>query len=162
MSHWNSTRIPSNVESLSQIQSILRVNFTHILSNYSESQVEFYFRQWLNFLHQNDSLFISLYSMCPQILFWVPHHHSPEWWPSCCWVRWFALSPARCDCGTTSCPSVCWRNFWWHLLPCRTCAKLYNCVIWGENVLMYAINSYECSWIIRCLLYMVWNTCNAY
>ena len=31
--------------------------WTKIFSNYSESQVEFYFRLWLNFLGQNDSIF---------------------------------------------------------------------------------------------------------
>ena len=30
---------------------------TQILSNYSESGVEFQFHQWLNFLGQNDSIF---------------------------------------------------------------------------------------------------------
>ena len=30
--------------------------FESIFSNYSESRVEFYFRQWLNFLGQNDSI----------------------------------------------------------------------------------------------------------
>ena len=51
-----------NIESIwlsisSQFDSQYRVNLTQILSNYSESRVEIYLRQWLNFLGQNDSIF---------------------------------------------------------------------------------------------------------
>ena len=38
-----------------------RVILTQIFSNYSESRVEFQFRQWLKFLGQNDSIFLSVY-----------------------------------------------------------------------------------------------------
>ena len=44
-------------ESNWKFDSQYRVNFTQIFCNYSESQVEFYFPQWLNFLGQNDSTF---------------------------------------------------------------------------------------------------------
>ena len=45
-------------EYMSQVDSILRVNvnLTQIFSNYCESLVEFYLRQWLKFLGQNDSI----------------------------------------------------------------------------------------------------------
>ena len=33
---------------------------TQIFSDYSVSWVEFYFHQWLNFLGQNDSIFLSV------------------------------------------------------------------------------------------------------
>ena len=50
--------IESNWLSLSsQIDYQYRVNLTQIFSNYSETRVEFQFRQWLNFLGQNDSIF---------------------------------------------------------------------------------------------------------
>ena len=37
-----------------------RVNLTQIFSNYSESRLEFQFRNWLNFLGPNDSIFLSV------------------------------------------------------------------------------------------------------
>ena len=36
-----------------------------IFLNYLESRVWFYFRQWLNFLGQNDSFFLSMQFFCP-------------------------------------------------------------------------------------------------
>ena len=42
---------------LSQIDCQYRVNLTQIFSNYSESRVEFKFRQWFSFSSQNDSIF---------------------------------------------------------------------------------------------------------
>ena len=42
------------LEIKSQFDLKLRINFTPISTNYSESRVEFYFLQWLNFLGQND------------------------------------------------------------------------------------------------------------
>ena len=41
----------------SQFDSQYRVNLTQIFSNYTEFRVEFWFRQRLNFLGQNDSIF---------------------------------------------------------------------------------------------------------
>ena len=42
---------------MSQIGAQYQVNLIQIFFNYSESRVEFYFRQWLNFLGQNDCIF---------------------------------------------------------------------------------------------------------
>ena len=55
-----------NIESIwlsisSQFDSQYRVNLTQIFSNYSESRVKFSFSPWLNFLGQNDSIFLSVF-----------------------------------------------------------------------------------------------------
>ena len=61
-------------ESNCQFDSQYRINWTQIISNYSQSRVEFYFQQWLNFLGQNDSIFFfqcrADKKVMPFIFFW--------------------------------------------------------------------------------------------
>ena len=70
-------------------------NLTQIFFNYSESLIEFYFRQWLNFLGQNDSIF---FFQCYLSAFWGAverkfHCFNSGWYRRSYWESMIFIAP---------------------------------------------------------------------